>query len=388
MPSSRYSDIDVISPATPTKVLVVASYTPSLVNFRGPLLRSLIERGHAVVATGPERDDATEAVLDEIGVRFRRVALDRTGLSPWRDMRYANALLRLLRCERPGAVLAYTIKPVIYGMLASRIARVPIRAGMIEGIGYAFGGSSRRQRLVGVVAARLYRIGLGASTTVFFLNPDDRQEFLRRNLVEASKTHVIAGTGVDLTHYARSATPRSEAPVFLLIARLLREKGIEVFADAARRVREHDPRARFQVLGPFDPHPDGIRRDQIEAWEAEGLIEYLGVAADVRPILAECSVFVLPSFYREGLPRTALEALATGRPIITTDAPGCREAVRHGDNGWLVPPRDSAALADAMLRFVRDPESIARMGHVSWVLARERFDVRRVNGDILRAMSL
>jgi len=368
--------------------MVVASFTPSLVNFRGPLIRAFIDRGHQVVGVAPEEDAATEAHLARLGVPLRHVPLDRTGLSPLRDLRYFLSLWRLIRAERPDAILAYTIKPVVYGMVAARLAGIPTRAAMVEGIGYAFGTSGLRQRMVGTIASILYRAGLAAATVVFFLNPDDRAEFGSRRLINVGKARVIAGTGVDLDHYRHSEPTTSGQPTFLMIARLLREKGVEVFAAAARRVRERYPAARFQLLGPFDPHPDGISKAQVHAWEAEGILEHLGVTTDVRPVLAGCSVFVLPSFYREGLPRTSLEALATGRPIITTDSPGCREAVVHGTNGWLVPPRDDAALAEAMMRFLDDPESIPAMGLASRKLARERFDVHRVNHDVIEAMQL
>lgn len=369
------------------KVVVNASYTESLINFRGPLIEAMLSRGHEVVAVGPENDRETVDALAAMGVRFERVALDRTGLSPLRDVRYLAAMTRLLRAERPDAVLSYTIKPNVYGTIAARLAGVPTRAAMVEGMGYAFGASSLRQRLVGTVAALLYRSGFAAASVVFFLNPDDRAEFSDRGLVPKSKTRLIAGTGVDLDHYEVSEPPEGP-PVFLLIARLIREKGVEDFVEAARTIRRREPSARFQVLGPFDPHPDAISRAEVDAWEREGVIEYLGVVQDVRPLLAACSVFVLPSYYREGLPRTALEALATGRAIVTTDVPGCREVVREGANGYLVPPRDAERLAAALASFLDRPERIRAMGAASHELARARFDVRLVNRDILEAMGL
>jgi glycosyltransferase involved in cell wall biosynthesis len=369
------------------KVLVCASFTPSLINFRGSLLRAIRERGHDVLAAGPERDEPTLEALDAMDVRFERVVLDRTGLTPLRDVSYLRALTRLVRSERPDAVLTYTIKPNVYGMLAARFAGVPMRAAMVEGVGYAFGTSNVRQRLVGGMASLLYRVGLSAAHVVFFLNPDDRRQFGDRGLVRAAKTRLIAGTGVDLDYYRRSRPPDGP-PVFLLIARLIREKGVEDYVAAARELRRRAPQARFQLLGPFDPHPDAISRARVEAWEAEGAIEYLGVVSDVRPYLAQCSVFVLPSYYREGLPRTAMEALATGRAIVTTDVPGCRETVEPGHNGLLVPPRDPVALSEALATFLDDPVRISAMGEASASLAERRFDVRIVNRDILDAMGL
>jgi len=351
------------------------------------LIREMLERGHDVVAVAPGDDEETVATLDSWGVPFRSVRLDRTGTNPLRDLAYLRQMHTIVRRERPGAVLAYTIKPIVHGMLAARLANVPVRAAMVEGSGYTFGSDTLRQRLVGSVARLLYRVGLASASVVFFLNPDDKAEFEARGMVARRKTLRIEGTGIDLDHYGFREAPEGD-PVFLFIARLIREKGIEDFVEAARIVRRVAPRARFQVLGPYDPHPDAVSPAEVQGWEREGIIEYLGVVKDVRPVLAACSVFVLPSFYREGLPRTSLEALSVGRAVVTTDAPGCREAVEHGSNGYLVPPRDPRALSEALLRFVDDPAKIASMGHRSRELAERRFEVGSVNREILGAMRL
>lgn len=369
------------------KVAVVSNMAQSLVNFRGPLLRGLVEDGHDVLAVAPEREDPRIDTLAAMGVRYRAVSMNRAGIDPLGDVRYLGQLYRLMRSERPDAVLAYTIKPVVYGTLAARAARVPSRTALVNGLGYAFGERRGVRRWVGAIATQLYRAAGTACTAMVFQNPDDRQEFLDRGLVAARKTTVVAGSGIDLERFPY-VPARGDGPVFLLIARLIRDKGVLDFVDAARIVRRSVPSARFQLVGPFDDAPGAITQEAVRAWTSEGVVEYLGTTDDVRPLLAGASVFVLPSYYREGTPRTVLEAMATGRPVITSDMPGCRETVRHGENGFLVPVRDPEALAKTMLRFVEEPSLYASMGRASRAYAREKYDVHGVNRDMRVAMGI
>ena len=368
------------------KVMVVGNIVQSLVNFRGPLLHAMVELGHEVVAVAPEEDLHYEEELSRLGVKYRRVPLDRAGFNPASDLRFMCALRRLMIEERPDVFLGYTIKPVIYGNLGARLAGVPARGALITGLGYAFGDDGLKQRLVGLVASVLYALALAGARVVFFQNPDDRGEFIRRRLVDPSLATVVAGSGVDLDRFT-SSEPPPPPPVFLLIARLIREKGIEEFVEAERDLKERYPEARFQLLGPTDKNPTAVSPSWIDEQQRAGVIEYMGVTNDVRPFLHAASVFVLPS-YREGTPRTVLEALATGRPIVTTDAPGCRETVVDGVNGFLVIPRDVRSLTEAMEKFILDPELVPRMGLAGLELARTRYDVRFVNADMLHHLGL
>jgi len=369
------------------KVLVVGNIAQSLVNFRGPLLGTMVERGHEVVAVSPENDPRYAQALAELGVRYRTVPLQRASFNPVADLRFMWALRRLMAEERPDVFLGYTIKPVIYGNLAARLAGVPSRNALITGLGYAFGDSTPKQRVVGRVIHVLYRLALAGTHTVFFQNPDDRAEFLGRGFVDEERAALVSGSGVDLERFPPSDPP-PPPPVFLLIARLIREKGIHQFVEAARILKKAYPDARFQLLGPLDSNPTAIARSEVNEWEKEGLVEYLGETDDVRPYLEAASVFVLPSYYREGTPRTALEALATGRPVVTTDAPGCRETVDHGVNGFLVEPRHVTSLAAAMERFLEDPSLVESMGRASLELARNRYDVDKVNAQMLERLGL
>jgi len=373
---------------TAETVVVLGGFAESLVVFRGPLLRTLAERGHRVVAAAPAAPAAVVDALAAMGVEYRDVPFERTALRPDRDLRTLGALVGLFREIRPGAVLAYTVKPVIYGLLAARLAGVPRRFAMITGLGYAFIGTGLKARLAGAAARRLYRLSLKGADRVFFQNPDDRALFERLELVRGPEQAVmINGSGVDLDAFCPAPLPPPGNPSFLLMARLLRDKGICEYVAAARTLRAKYPEAVFRLAGWIDDNPAAVSERELRAWVAEGAVEYLGRLDDVRLALAGASVYVLPS-YREGTPRTVLEAMAMGRPVVTTDAPGCRETVRHGVNGYLAPVRDAGALARAMERFLVEPELIEAMGRKSRQIAAEKYDVRKVNAVILETMGL
>lgn len=368
------------------KIIVVGGYAPSLLNFRGPLLATLVGRGHDVTACAPEMTENVRHGLEALGVKHFEIPLARAGISPTGDMKTFLALRRLFRELQPDRILAYTAKPVIYANLAARHSGGFPVYSMITGLGYAFGTLDLRQKLVGAIVRALYRAALKRSSGVLFQNPDDRKLFSDGGLLPRSMpVTMVNGSGVDLDWYRPAPLPQK--PVFLLIARLLADKGIREYFEAAGILRKRYPAARFLLAGWMDPNPMNIQPDELARWQESGIIEYLGNLDDVRPAYASCSVYVLPS-YREGTPRTVLEAMATGRAIVTTDAPGCRETVSDGDNGYLVPVRDSAALAIAMERFLVDPGLAERMGQASLDRAREKYDVRKVNEVVMDAMKL
>jgi glycosyltransferase involved in cell wall biosynthesis len=373
------------------KVLVVASLAESLPNFRGKLLSALHEAGAEVHVAAPElsADATSSAALSALGCQAHDIHLARTGLNPWQDLRTLLSLMMLLRRIRPSHMLAYTIKPVIYGILAAWLAGVPQRTALITGLGYAFNRRASGLRgLLQRLLRLLYRLALGRATRVIFQNPDDRALFIKLNLVAASKTAVVNGSGIPLDVFHQQVLPGPERCHFLLIARLLRDKGIYEFIDAARQVRARYPeRAVFHLVGWIDSNPSAIRESDLQNWIDDGLIVFHGRLSDVRPSIGACHVYVLPS-YREGTPRTVLEAMAIGRAVITTDAPGCRETVVDGDNGYLVPVADAAALASAMLRFCAEPALIARMGQRGREIAEEKYDVRKVNLQMLDYMGV
>jgi glycosyltransferase involved in cell wall biosynthesis len=371
---------------TRRRVLLLGSYAPSLINFRGRLIGALAERGYEVFAAAPDIDEATAARLRALGATPVPVVLGRTSLNPIAAWRSGRALRALVRHIAPDAMIAYTIKPVVLGAAAAKAAGVPRFAAMITGLGYAFlGGLHPKRVAIRLAAMLLYRRALAASQLVIFQNEDDRRDFRRlRLLPAATPTLIVNGSGVDLGHFEPQPVPDEVS--FLMIARYLRDKGIREYGAAAARLKSEFPNVAVRLAGWLDESPDSIGRAELDSIVAGG-VEDLGQLSDVRPAIARSSVYVLPS-YREGTPRTVLEAMAIGRAIVTTDAPGCRGTVVEGENGLLVPPRDSDSLYRAMRRFVEEPGLAARMGAASLRLARDRFDVDAVNAAILRGMGL
>ncbi len=368
------------------RVLIIAGFGPSLVRFRGPLIQAMVGRGHEVVAMSP--DPKAPPGLAELGARYIPWDIERKGTRPDRDVAAILALARRIRQVRPDVVFAYTVKPVIYGTLAAWLARVPRRYAMVTGLGYLFiGDGTLRQRVLGRLARPLYRAGLARAHAVIVQNPDDEADLRAAGLLRPDRpVHRVSGSGVRLDDYPLQPLPHGD-PVFLFVGRLLVAKGVRELVEAARLVRARWPAARFQIVGGGEAGPGGFELDEVEAWRAEGIVELVGEQADVRPFLAGCSVFVLPS-HREGTPRSVLEAMSTGRAVITTDAPGCRETTVDGVNGFLVPVDDPASLASAMERYLRLPALIAEHGRAGRRRAEEIYDVERVNEDMLRILGL
>jgi len=367
------------------KVVVVAGLAESLVNFRGHLLAKMVKEGHEVIACADGENVEVASHLKKIGVIYQSIRIERAGLNPIKDLCTILRLYSFFKKTKPEVVLSYTIKPVIYGSLAAYMAGVSNIYSIVTGLGYVFTGETLKHRVIRSLVANMYRSALMVNKAVFFQNPDDLALFADSGLVSPHKQVLINGSGVDLDYFGKADI--TNQPVFLLIARLLKDKGIIEYVDAARILKKSYPNAIFRLLGPLDSNPSAIHKLQIEKWQKEGMIEYLGETKDVRSYIAESSVYVLPS-YREGTPRTVLEAMAMGRPIITTDAPGCRETVVDGENGFLVLVKNIDALAEAMERFILQPELIDKMGKRSREIAEEKYDVHKVNAVMLNAMGL
>ncbi len=367
---------------------MIAGFAESLLGFRAPLIAALQAKGLEVHVAAPDLPPShpVRARLEAKGLVVHDVHMNRTGTSPLGDLQTVVSLYRLMCRIRPHCVMGYTIKPVIYGTLAAWMAGVPRRFALITGLGYAFQQDRGRGRLRALVQ-RLYALALRRADKVFFQNPDDQALFRQRAILSSTvPSCVVNGSGVDVADFPLTPVPSGHVR-FLLIARLLGDKGVREFAGAARRIRAHHPAATFAMAGWIDSNPDSITQDELDAWVEEGTVEYLGKLADVRPAIAQSTVYVLPS-YREGTPRTVLEAMAMGRPVITTDAPGCRETVVNGDNGFLVPVKSVDELETAMLGFVLDPDLAQRMGQRSRAIAEEKYDVHKVNAVMLCEMGI
>jgi glycosyltransferase involved in cell wall biosynthesis len=368
-------------------VLMVASKARSLVNFRGPLIMALIERGIQVHVAAPKinEKEGCKETLKSWGVHVHELPMDRAGIDVIRDARTFRRLWVLMREVRPEAFFAYTVKPVIYGCMAARFSGIQYRFPLITGLGYAFiDGASRKRNIVRKAIRLLYKISLKGSKRIFFQNPDDQALFREMKLVAPeTKSVVVNGSGVDTDRF--SPANFSSLSCFIMIGRFLGDKGIREYFEAARIIKNEFPDARFLLVGFVDDNPNSVAQEEVDSWINSGVIECLGKLDDVRPALAEASVFVLPS-YREGTPRTVLEAMSMGRPIITTDAPGCRETVIDGKNGYLVPVKSSVALADAMRKFIENPEHIAIMGAVSRQIAEDKYDADVVAKEMVDEM--
>ncbi len=301
-------------------------------------------------------------------------------MNPLLDALNTLRLTWRLRQLSPDITLGYTIKPVIFGSIAARLAGVPRRFAMVEGLGFVFTpgreGFSIKRRALKRLVIWLYRVGMAQANRIIFLNPDDSAELVAARVLPAGKCFLLGGIGVDLKEWA--VLPPVLTPVtFILVARLLREKGIEDYAAAARIVKLRYPQVRFILLGGLDSNPGSITQEDVLVWVKEGILEWPG-HTEVHPWMAQTSVFVLPS-YREGVPASTQEAIAMGRAVITTDVPGCRETVNDGVNGFLVPVRNPQALVEKMQLFIESPDLIVSMGQASRRLAEERFDVHKVN---------
>ena len=367
-------------------MVVFGSFAPSLITFRGPLIREIARRGHRVFAVAP-------GVTQEIGEQILALGgtpvdlpLGRGSLNPFRAFTTVRKFRAMIRELRPDTVIAYTITPIVLGAVAAKREGVGRFVALITGLGYAFTGGREPKRLLSSVAAKLmYRRALKRADIAVFQNPDDREEFRRLRLLPTRlPIGIINGSGIDLSQFPVAALPAG--PSFLMIARFLKDKGIREFGEAARRLKQEYPELPIRLVGWLDQSPDVIAREELEEIAAGG-VELVGRLDDVRFAIASCSIYVLPS-YREGTPRSVLEAMAMGRAIITTDAPGCRETVVRGENGLLVQPRDAESLYQAMKRFVECPELIAPMGLRSREIAEAKYDASKVTGELLRLAGL
>lgn len=382
------------------KICVVGSYAPSLINFRGPLLKLLVSRGHSVYALAPRCPQIAHIkhALMHMNVHFRPIPFSRAALNPLSDiLSFAFLFFRLVSIK-PDIVLSYTAKPVIYVGLAIRLLRFlsfnrfsPRFAPLITGLGFAFvpdpeNKSSKRSPVLFLLKF-LYSESLKIAELVFFQNPDDQSLFYDERLISKATNSVrLWGSGVDLRLYPQAPLPKDHN--FLMISRLLVDKGVREYVHAAEIVKHRCPYANFQLAGPLDPNPSGISAYELNRLIDSNHVDYLGEIDNVSQIISLCKYFVLPS-YREGTPRSVLEAMAVGRPILTADSPGCRETVIHGVNGYLVPPRNVQDLAQAMFLFIHQSEQeTERMANASLALVRQRFDVRKVNISIVESLGL
>lgn len=393
------------------KTLVLTADANTLVYHRGDLIRDLAARGCEVVTAAAEDYPHVREFVKSLGGHHRAIRMARSTVSLARDWQTWRDMWKLFREEKPDALFAYTIKSVCYGCVIARLAGVRRIYALLPGLGFTFvKQQTLKGRIVAGISRMLHRFALRRANVIFVQNTDDEQLLREQHILPRGvPVHVTAGSGVNLDEFAfddPSALQKTEGgPVrFVLVSRLLRSKGVELFAQAARRLKQDFPQAEFHLVGPFDPNPNRITEEEVNGWVQEGLLTHHGMVRDVGSLLKQMDVFVLPTWYREGVPHATLEALAVGRAVITTDSVGARETVRlaalgaeerraglpvmAGENGYLIQPRDLDALCDAMRRILLQPGALVGMGYASRILARDVFDVRKVNAIILRAMGL
>lgn len=371
-------------------VLLIAGLAWSLVNFRLDLMRRMVANGHRVLAAAPDFDTETKTTLRAAGIEPFFVPMQRTGLNPIRDLQALSALRKLIRDRRPDVIVPYTMKPIIWGSLAARLEGDVRCYPLFTGLGYAFSEPHPRgkRRFVRRIAIGLHRFALRKIQLGFYYNAADLADLRRFGMIPARARMVaVPGSGADTDRFAPSALPPGQ-PVFLFIARMLRSKGIEDLTAAARALRAEGRDFRLELLGPTDSNPDAINETTLHGWQAQGDLIWHGATRDVRPYLAGAHVLVLPTRLREGVPRTILEAMACGRAVITTDAPGCGETVGDGDGGFVVPVGDVDALTAAMRRFLDQPGLAAEMGARARLRVCRNNDVHLVNRLLLTEMGL
>lgn len=372
-------------------VALIGNQARSMLNFRGPFIRAMVDCGVRVYALAPDYDQHSREAVFRLGAAPVDISLDRTGLNPVRDVIDVLRLRRVLRHVSPDATFAYFIKPVIYGSLAAKFAGVPYRFSLVAGLGYSLDPDHSckniKRFIMRNISLILYRLAFSCCKTVFFQNEEDKAFFIKYKCLSPHKAIRINGTGVDLEHF-NLAPPVANPVTFIMMARLIREKGVYDYVEAARIIKHKYPGVRFLLLGATDRNPNSLTKEEIESWVRDGILDWPGEVSDVRPWIARSSVFVLPSYYREGVPRSAQEAMAMGRPIVTTNTVGCRETVVNGVNGFLIPVRAPYALAEAMERFINDKKLIEKMGINSRKIAEKKFDVNKINRNILRHMRI
>ena len=370
------------------KIIILDTLSKDVFLFRKHLIQFLVAQQYIVYIMATDFTPATKEKVIQLGATPIDYTFDRGGLNPFADLRNMKLLQKTFAKIQPDVLLARASKPVIFGTLAAKKAKVPKIIAMLEGLGYTFteqpNGQSLKAKIIKKIQVFLYKIALPNANIVLFLNPDDPRDLLDKYHITVKKREVLGAIGLDFKDYPFSNAPTSPIS-FIFVARLLREKGIFEYLKAVEIVKAKYPSVIFKVIGSFDSeNPGALKKEELDKYIQKGFITYPGFVNNVNQWIAESSVFVLPSYYREGVPRSTQEAMAIGRAVITTDVSGCRETVVNGKNGFLIPKWDVKALAQAMQYFIENPTEISRMGMESYQIALEKFDGEKVNEKLLK----
>lgn len=365
-------------------IVFIGTIASSIYDFRADLIRSLLKQGHQIYAFTSQYNAEDINKIEQLGAIPVTYTLNRGGLNPLADIVATYQLFKKIKHINPDVVFSYFSKPVIFGTLAAKLAKVPCVIGMLEGLGYTFTeqpeGLSHKIKFIRYIQVFLYKIALPMLDQIIFLNPDDPKDLLETYSIKVKKVVILGGIGLNLQEYPYQPVDDISLPIkFLFIGRLLKEKGIHEFVQAAKLVKKQYPKTQFTILGQIDTFNIGaLQQSELDDLIASNVVHYLGWVNNVKDWITNSHVFVLPS-YREGVPRSTQEAMAIGRAIITTDVPGCRETVIQNRNGFIIPRWDSKALAENMIYFIENPKQIRFMGDESHKIALDKFDVEQVN---------
>ncbi len=368
------------------KVILVANIGFTITNFRSELIQKFIDRGDTVKVICSKEDDFNNALLD-LGIELIQVDMDRKGMNPFTDLKTCYQFSRIFKKEKPDLILNYTIKPVIFSSLAAHFSCKAKVASFITGLGYVFIGDGFKKKVLRSIVKLFYRTALSINFRVFFQNIDDQDLFVSNKMVHQDKTVLINGSGVNLNKFKSTTSTIKMDKSFAFVGRLLKDKGIGELIDAIRIIKKSYPDANFHLCGDTDNNPASFSKSDVANWIKEGLVTHTVFTDDVKRYLSNKEVFILPS-YREGTPRSTLEAMAMGMPVITTDVPGCRETVKEGHNGLKVRVKDAVDLANAIETLINDPILRQKMGINSLELAQERYDVHKVNDSIFKGLDI
>lgn len=367
------------------KIAVLSCHTSSLFWFRLDLMKDLILLGHSVAAFGPGTESEWADSFKELGIDYHSISVERNGINPLTDLKTLIGLYGIIKQEKPDVIFTYHSKTVIYGNIAGFMNRVPEIYSLLSGLGSVFRGKGIKNAALRMIMSVQYFIACSLAKKVFFQNYDDLKVFTDSRLVTKKKCFVVNGSGVNLEKFKPVDFPTQIT--FLYIGRLIRDKGVGEYLEACRKIKKKYADVRCMLVGPYDSNPSALKNKDITPYIDDGSIEFFGEQPDVRPYIEQCSVYVLPS-YHEGTPKTVLEAMAMGRPIITTNTVGCKETVSNGLNGYLVPVKDSNAVAEKMEWFIDHPDIISGMGLESLRICKDKFDVRKINADLIKYMNL
>ena len=367
------------------KVAIISHKTSNLINARGDLIKKMIRNGHQVIAICNEEDDKDG--VKELGAVCINVKFDRLSKNVFSNLKYLMDLAKVLKKEKVDVVLSYTIKPIIFGTIAAKIAKVNNIYILIAGMGYIYSEQKLKIRLIRKFCDLGYKIAFKFSKKVIFQNKEDKEEMISKKFITRDKTEIVDGSGVDLFKFKKEENKIKEEFVFLMISRILKVKGIEEYCKAAKIVKNAYPKTRFLHIGEMENSTRGIKESELKKYKK--IVEFKGRKDNVYEYIKKANVVVLPSYLREGIPRVLLEALAVGRPIITTDERGCRETVIENENGYLVKSKNVEELADKMIEMIKkDSEELKLMSNNSYKLAVKRFDINIINKEMLKIMEL